>query len=119
MKGQVRANPFIQPLQSGVNLVSSPFPTVLTPRQRGLLDPAAGFLASTNLNAADQFQLYQSGAFRVFYLLDHPTLVDQWREAVSGSPNYNDIPAIEPTNAIFLKRNQASPNYVIPSSWNP
>jgi YVTN family beta-propeller protein len=119
MKGQVRANPFIQPLQSGVNLVSSPFPSALTPRQRGLLDPAAGFLASTNLNAADQFQLYQSGAFRVFYLLDHPTLADQWREAVSGSPNYNDIPAIEPTNAIFLKRNQASPNYVIPSSWNP
>lgn len=119
MKGQVRANPFVQPLQRGVNLVSSPFPTPLSPRQRGLLDPAAGFLASTNLNAADQFQLYQSGAFRVFYLLDHPTLADQWREAVAGSPNHNDNPLIEPTSAIFLKRTQATQNYVIPRSWNP
>ncbi|MEO5917754.1 MAG: PQQ-dependent sugar dehydrogenase [Luteolibacter sp.] len=119
LTGQVRANPFAQVLQSGVNLVSSPFPIPLTPRQRGTLDPSSAFVASTNINAADQFQLYQNGAFRVFYLLDHPTQADQWREVISGSPNYNDLPIFSPVEAAFFRRNQASPGYRIPLAWPP
>ena len=119
LTGQVRGNPFAQPLQEGVNLVSSPFPVPLTPRKRGMLDPASAFQASTNLNAADQFQVYQNGLFRVFYFLDHPTQVDQWREVISGSPNYNDLPLFNPTEATFFKRIQASPGYLIPLVWTP
>lgn len=119
LRGQVRANPFVQPLQPGINLVSSPIPVAHSPRQRGLLDPAAPFAASTNLNAADQFQLYQSGAFRVFYLLDHPTLENPWREVIPGSPNHNDLPVFSPVEAVFLKKNQASPAYRIPLTWSP
>ncbi len=118
LTGQVRANPFVQGLRDGINLVSSPFPIDLTPRQRGALDTSAAFVASTNLNAADQFHLYQDGAFRVFYLLDHPTQVDQWREVISGSPNNNDLPLFKPTEAVFFKRNQASPGYRIPLAWS-
>ncbi len=119
LTGQVRANPFVQNLQEGLNLVASPFPLTLTPRQRGALDSSAAFVASTNLNAADQFQIYQDGAFRVFYLLDHPTQVDQWREVMSGSPNYNDRLLFKPTEAAFFKRNQSSPSYRVPLSWSP
>lgn len=119
LTGQVRANAFVQPLQPGVNLAGSAFPLPLTPRQRGLLDPAASFVASTNLNAADQFQIYQSNAFRVFYLLDHPTQVDQWRESVPSSPNYNDLQIFTPSEAVFLRRNQASPAFAIPLPWTP
>lgn len=119
LTGQVRANPFAQKLQAGVNLLASPFPIPLTPRQRGILDPAAAFAASTNINAADQFQLYQNGAFRLFYLLDHPTQPDQWREVTSGSPNQNDLPVFSPVEAVFFRRNQASPGYRIPLGWPP
>lgn len=119
LTGQVRANPFVQPLKAGMNLLASPFPVPLTPRQRWILDPSATFAASTNLNAADQFQLYQNGAFRVFYLLDHPTQADQWREVMAGSPNYNDLPVFKPAEAVFFRRNQASPGYRIPLGWSP
>ena len=119
LRGQVRANPFIQPLQRGINLVASPFPIPLTPQSRGLVNATPSFLASTNINTADQFQLYQSGAFRLFYFLDHPTDMDQWRETVPGSPNYNDRPVFEPTYSTFLKRSQPALNYFIPRSWTP
>lgn len=119
LTGQVRANAFIQYLQPGVNLAASAFPLPLSPAKRGLTDVGASFVASTNLNAADQFQLYQNGAFRLFYLLDHPTQADQWRESVPGSPNYNDVLLFNPAEAVFLKRNQASPSYTIPSAWTP
>lgn len=119
LQGQVRANGFFRPLQGGVNLVSSPFPLPMTPRQNGFNDPAAGFVASTNLNAADQFQLYQSGAFRVFYLLDHPTQPDPWREAVPGSPDYSDVPVFAPVNAAFLRRNHPSQSNFVPLPWSP
>jgi len=113
--GQVRTNPFAEYRRLGLSLASSPFPLPLTPRQRGLIDSTA----STNINAADQFQLYQSGAFRLFYFLDHPTQVDQWREVVPSSPNYNDLPVFAPLEATFLKRNQASPPGIIPLAWPP
>ena len=119
LQGQVRANGFFRSLQSGVNLVSSPFPLPLTPRQNGFNDPAADFVASTNLNAADQFQLFQSGAFRVFYLLDHPTQPDPWRETVPGSPDYSDTPVFAPTNAAFLRRNHPSQANFVPLPWSP
>lgn len=119
LRGQVRANPFRHTLQRGINLAASPFPFDLTPRQRGLLDPVAGFKASTNINAADQFQLHENGAFRVFYLLDHPTLADPWRETVPGSPDYSDIPVLRAAEAVFLKRDQPSSSYQIPLPWNP
>jgi uncharacterized repeat protein (TIGR03806 family) len=119
LRGQVRGNPFSQPLKRGVNLVASPFPLDLTPRQRGLLNPAAGFKASTNINSADQFHIYQNNAFRVFYLLDHPTLPDPWRETVPGSPDYSDSPILKATDAVFLKRDIPSNSYVIPLPWNP
>jgi mono/diheme cytochrome c family protein len=119
LQGQVRANGFFRSLQGGVNLVSSPFPLPLTPRQNGFNDSAAGFVASTNFNAADQFQLYQSGAFRVFYLLDHPTLPDPWRETVPGSPDYSDMPVFAPANAAFLRRNHPSQANFVPLPWSP
>lgn len=119
LRGQVRANLFQQPLHQGVNLTASPFPLALSPRQRGLCDPAAGFTASTNINHADQFQLHQSGAFRVFYLLNHPTLPDPWRETVPGSPDYSDLPVLQPADAVFLRRNQPSNLYQILLPWSP
>ncbi len=119
LTGQVRANRFVQPLQPGVNLVGSPFPLPLTPRLRGLLDPAAGFVPSTNLNAADQVHLHRDGAFRIYYFLDHPSLPDYWREAVPASPNANDLPLFSPDEAVFLKRSAASPLHAVPQPWTP
>jgi len=119
LTGQVRANAFVQSLQSGNNFVASPFPVALSPRQRGLLDPGFGFVASTNINLADQVQLYQNNNFRIFYLLDHPSLPDLWRELIPSSPNYNDVLIFSPTEAMFIRRNQASINYKIPLPWSP
>jgi hypothetical protein len=119
LTGQVRANPFVRPLFAGANLSSSPFPLPLTPRQRGLLDPAAGFLSSTNLGAADQFHIHQNNGFRIFYLLDHPTLPDYWREAVPASPNANDLPLFQPDHAIFIKRATPASRHIVPTPWNP
>lgn len=117
--GQVRANPFVQKLPAGVTLAASGFPVPLDPRSRGMLDPAANFIASTNLNAADQFQLYENGRFRLFYLLNHPAEGHQWRESVPSSPVFNDVPIFSPTEAVFFKRNQMSPVYRIPTVWSP
>ena len=117
--GQIRGNPFFQTLQSGNNLVASPFPVTLSPRQRGLLDPASGFVASTNVNLADQVQLYQNNNFRIFYLLDHPTLPDIWRELIPSSPNYNDLLIFNPTEAMFIRRNRASMSHQVPLPWSP
>ncbi|MBX3743607.1 MAG: PQQ-dependent sugar dehydrogenase [Akkermansiaceae bacterium] len=119
LRGQVRANAFRQTLRQGVNLTASPFPLPMTPRQRGMCDPLAGFTASTNVGNADQFQIMRNGAFRIFYLLDHPTLADPWRETVPGSPDYSDNPIFAPTEAAFMKRNQASHLHLIPLPWNP
>ena len=119
LRGQVRGNPLRIPLQHGINLTASPFPLDLTPRQRGFLDPAAAFKASTNINAADQFYIYQNNTFRVFYLLDHPTLADPWRETVPGSPDYSDSAILKATDAVFLKRDMPSNSYVIPVAWTP
>lgn len=117
--GQVRGNAFVQSLQSGSNLVASPFPVAMSPRQRGLLDPGFGFVASTNVNVADQLQLYQNNSFRIFYLLDHPTLPDLWRELIPNSPNYNDLLILNPVEAMLIRKNQASINYTIPLPWAP
>jgi len=118
-RGQVRANPFVQPLQAGLNLTASPFPLVASPASIGLTDPLFAFKASTKVEEADQFLLYQNNAFRVFYFLDHPTLADRWREVVPSSPNYNDSLIFNPTEAIVFKRINASPGYRIPLRWSP
>lgn len=117
--GQVRANDFVRPLFEGVNLVAPPFPLPASPRDLGLLDPSAGFTASTNLNAADQFLLYQFNLFRIFYLLDHPSEPDYWREAVPASPNANDLLLFHPDEGVFLKRSSAAAEFTVPSPWTP
>lgn len=119
LTGQVRANPFHQPLHPGINLIANPFPVPLSPRQLAMNDPASGYFPSTNANAADQFQLYQSGAFRIFYLLDHPSLPDPWRETVPGSPDYSDNKLFKPAESVFIKRSSAAPTYRIPAPWFP
>ncbi len=119
LTGQVRANPYVRKLHPGVNLLASPFPVPLSPRQSGLLDPSALFTSSTNFAAADQFYLHQGGAFRIFYLLDHPSLPDYWRETIASSPDSNDIPLFAPAEAAFLKRSASSPPYAIPAPWTP
>jgi uncharacterized repeat protein (TIGR03806 family) len=117
--GQVRGNAFRQPMATGLQLVGTGFALPMTPRQRGLLDAGALPAASTNLNAADQFHLLRSGAFRIFYLLDHPTLEDQWRESVAGSGNQNDIFHFSPDEAAFLLRRAPAPLHRIPAPWIP
>lgn len=117
--GQVRGNAFVQSLQSGNNLVASPFPVAMSPRQRGLLDPRSGFVASTNANLADQVLLYQNNSFRLFYLFDHQTLPDLWSEDIPSSPNYNDLFILSPNEAMFIRKNQASISYTIPLPWVP
>jgi len=82
-------------------------------------DPVSGFFPSTNISAADQFQLYQSGAFRIFYLLNHPNLPDPWRETIPGSPDYSDSRLFKPGESAFIKRNSAAPTYRIPAPWAP
>jgi hypothetical protein len=119
LTGQVRGNDFIQPLRGGVNLLASPFPVAMSPRQRGMLDVASGWRASTNLNSADQFQIYQGGAFRIFYLLDHPTQADQWREAVGGSPNYNDVRILDAAQGLFIKRGEERLTHRVSAPWGP
>jgi DNA-binding beta-propeller fold protein YncE len=119
LTGQVRGNDFIQPLRRGVNLLASPFPVAMSPRQRGMLDVASGWRASTNLNSADQFQIYQGGAFRIFYLLDHPTQADQWREAVGGSPNYNDVRILDAAQGLFIKRGEERLTHRVSAPWGP
>jgi len=119
LTGQVRANPFVQQLHPGINLVANPFPLPLSPRQIAMNDPVSGFFPSTNISAADQFQLYQSGAFRIFYLLNHPNLPDPWRETIPGSPDYSDSRLFKPGESAFIKRNSAAPTYRIPAPWAP
>ncbi len=119
MQGQVRANSFVQPLQSGFNLVAAPFPVVTSPATRSLLDPLAAFMPAASVELADQFHVYQNDAFRVFYLQDHPTLADAWTEAVPSSPNFNDTPLFHPSEAVFLKRTNPSSSYRLPLLWTP
>lgn len=117
--GQVRANAFRQPMATGLQLLGTGFPLPMTARQRGLLDAGAVPTASTNLNGADQFHLLRSGAFRIFYLLDHPTMEDQWRESVAGSGNQNDIIHFAPDEAAFLLRRAPAALHQIPAPWTP
>jgi len=119
MQGQVRANPFIQPLKAGLNLLGSPFPIAASPASRGLLDPLAAFVPSTAVEQADQIHLYQNNAFRVFYFLDHPTLADQWREVIPNSPDSNGVSIFNPTEAAFFKRTNPSASYRVPLLWTP
>jgi len=119
MQGQVRANPFIQPLKAGLNLLGSPFPIAASPASRGLLDPLAAFVPSTAVELADQIHLYQNNAFRVFYFLDHPTLADQWREVIPNSPDSNGVSIFNPTEAAFFKRTNPSASYRVPLLWTP
>lgn len=115
--GQVRSNPFVQPLGSGITLVSSPFPVALSPRQRGLAN--GSFTASTNLNAADQFLLLDQGAFRIFYLLDHPSQPDFWRETVASSPNANDLPLFQSDGAAFIRKQVPLADHQLSPPWPP
>ncbi len=115
--GQVRANAFVQPLSVGRNFAGQPFPLPMTPRQRGLLD--GGFYASTNLSAADQFHLLENGVFRIFYLLDHPSQPDPWREAIAGSPDHGDSPLFRPDAAAFFRVKDPHPFLSISPPWSP
>lgn len=111
LSGQVRSHPFAQPLRAGVNLVGLPFIAPMSPRQRGLVGGA--FHASTDLAQADQFHLLESQAFRIFYLLDHPTQTDPWREAAAGGTNFNDVPLFAPDRATFFRLKAGLPAYRI------
>ncbi len=120
VSGQVRANPFVQPLKQGFNLVADPFPVPLSPVLRGLT-PQAGFSASTNQAAADRVQtVLSNSSYTSWFLFDAAApAADFWRLGSGSSSPQDSAPIFARGQAAFLKRTAPLPAYTISPPWAP
>ncbi len=121
LTGQVRANPFAQPLKKGANLCAGSLPLARSPAGRGMTGAASGFTGSTNTAAADQIQLIQpAGGMQSLFLMQAPGVTPFWRFTSGASASQDASPIFQPAGCVFLRRASAPlPGFVVPAGWVP
>jgi uncharacterized protein (TIGR02597 family) len=97
--GEVRTNAFVRtPLASG-QLLAAGFPVASSPSELRLT-AAAGLIAATELQNADQLLVWNGGSFDVYFLQTGP--VPAWRALNNPAAAVNDSKLLPPGAALFL-----------------
>jgi hypothetical protein len=122
--GFVRTNPFALPLKVGTPFVGGGWPMVQSPSQRGVT-AAAGFVSNRSATMADKIILWNGDkvanaqGYTTYYHLSFSSQV-RWVAAEDASISSQDnSPLFDSTRAVFIKVNQALPNYISPMPWIP
>ncbi|MEZ5414238.1 MAG: hypothetical protein R3F03_07980 [Opitutaceae bacterium] len=116
--GEIRRNAFSQPLAAGLNLVAEAFPVASSPLNRGLTY-ANGVTGATILSQADQVLVYNGAGYDTYYLARNSTgSIEQWVLVGGGSTNHNSSKVFSPTEARFIRKILADPDYYIPNWLN-
>jgi len=116
-RGEVRANPFVQPLLPGSTFLAEPFPLSLSPELRQLTSSEI-FIGSSDPDGADGVQVWNGSAYDRYYLWeDWPTAY--WRQ-VGSTANQNNTRLFDFRRGTFITTLWGfHPNYTVPVPWVP
>jgi len=116
-RGEVRANPFVQPLLPGSTFLAEPFPLSLSPGQRQLTSSEV-FIGSSDPDGADGVQLWNGTSYDRYYLWENwPTAY--WRR-LGSTVNQNNTKLFDFRRGTFITTLWGyHPNYTVPVPWLP
>ncbi len=116
-RGEVRANPFVQPLLPGSTFLAEPFPLSLSPGQRQLTSSEV-FIGSSDPDGADGVQVWNGSAYVRYYLWENwPTAY--WRR-LGSTANQNNTKLFDFRRGTFITTLWGyHPNYTVPVPWVP
>lgn len=116
--GAIRRNTFAQPLVAGLNLIAEPFPVASSPADRAMTH-ANGMTGATTLPSSDQVVVYNGSGYDTYYLLRNPSgSIEQWTLVGGGSTNRNTSKIFDPTQAVYIRKILADPDYITPYILN-
>ena len=117
VKGRVRANPFVQPLQQGFNLAAEGYPKSTSPSDRDAVP--GNFTGFIVIQLADQVSILNASGFYDTYYLQTIGQTNSWRRFGDAVTNYNDLDIFDYRKAVFINRKTADPAYRVPLPWTP
>lgn len=124
--GELRANSFVRPLQTGISLVAGGWPIAQSPADRGMTI-ANGFYGSRNPVLADRFSLWQpdlaptaTDSFASWFLLDAGPNLRYWTSQSNALlTNDSQEPLFPPERGVFIHTRSPRPNWTQPLPWKP
>ncbi|MEY3480609.1 MAG: hypothetical protein RIQ71_1384 [Verrucomicrobiota bacterium] len=129
--GKVRANNFVSPLATGLNLFGGGYPLAQSPSAR-VMNRTTGFFATNNFVTADQFMLWRGdtepsfNSYVPYYLLyavptrtNQPTLLQWTRNGDNTLVNQSSNNLFVPDYSTLIRVQSAITNYTTPLPWNP
>ncbi|MBJ7259395.1 MAG: carboxypeptidase regulatory-like domain-containing protein, partial [Chthoniobacterales bacterium] len=127
--GKVRANNFVRPLSTGLNVLGGGYPLVQSPAGRGMT-AQAGFFGTNDFKTADQFMMWRGdtrpdlNSYNAYYLLSaarpgSPTL-QQWNASGdSRLTNQSSNNFFIPDYSTLIRVKSSLTNFTTPLPWNP
>jgi uncharacterized protein (TIGR02597 family) len=127
--GKVRANKFISPLATGLNVFGGGYPIVQSPAGRNMTQ-AVGFFGTNDFKTADQFMLWRGdtnaslNSYDAYYLLSaakagKPTLLQWTKNGDASLVNQSSNNLFPPDYSILIRVQSALTNFTTPLPWNP
>ena len=129
--GKVRANKFISPLATGLNVFGAGYPLDQSPAGR-VMTREVGFFATNNFVNADQFMLWSGdtnpalNTYLSYYLLyavptksGQSTLLQWTRNSDNSGVNQSSNNLFAPDYSALIRVRSAITNFSNPLPWNP
>ena len=127
--GKVRANDFVRPLSSGLNLFGGGYPVVQSPAGRGMTTQA-GFFGTNDFKTADQFMMWRGdtrpefNTYTAYYLLsasrsNRPTLLQWTANGDANLTNQSSNNFFIPDYSTLIRVQSSLTNFTTPLPWNP
>jgi hypothetical protein len=127
--GKVRANDFVRPLSSGLNLFGGGYPVVQSPAGRGMTTQA-GFFGTNDFKTADQFMMWRGdtrpefNTYTAYYLLsasrsNRPTLLQWTANGDASLTNHSSNNLFISDYSTLIRVQSSLTNFITPLPWNP
>jgi len=127
--GKVRANNFVRPLSTGLNVLGGGYPLVQSPAGRGMT-AQAGFFGTNDFKTADQFMMWRGdtrpdlNTYTAYYLLSaarsgSPTLLQWTANGDSRLTNQSSNNFFIPDYSTLIRVKSSITNFTTPLPWNP
>jgi hypothetical protein len=116
--GEVRANPFVQPLSLGRTFVAEPFPLSLSPTQR-VMTSSEVFIGGSEPDGADGIQLWNGSGFVRYFMWEDWPVANYWRRE-GATANQNNTKLFDHRRGAFISTHWGQhPDYTVPVPWVP